>query len=64
MVDKEKTPVDGGPQNTKQRFVKMVDVATLLEQEKAKAPKEGFYSRRPSYPLRILCKSYSNRYKQ
>ena len=40
MVDKEKTPVGGGPQNTKQRFVKMVDVAALLEQEKAKARKD------------------------
>ena len=63
MVDKEKTHVGGGPQNTKQRFVKMVDVAALLVQEKAKVPKEGFYSRRPSYPLGILCKSYPNRYK-
>ena len=40
MVDKEKTHVGGGPQNTKQRFVKMVDVAALLEQEKAKARKD------------------------
>ena len=40
MVDKEKTPVGGGPQNTKQHFIKMVDVAALLEQEKAKARKD------------------------
>ena len=40
MVDKEKTPVGGGPQNSKQRFIKMVDVAALLEQEKAKARKD------------------------
>ena len=62
MVDKEKTHVGGGPQNTKQRFVKMVDVAALLEQEKAKAPKERFSARRPPYPLRILSKLYPERY--
>ena len=62
MVEKEEIPVGGGPQNAEQRFVMMADVATLLEQEKAKAPKERFYSRRPLYPLRILSKQYPNRY--
>ena len=40
----------------------MVDVAALLEQEKAKVSKERFYSRRPPYPLRILNKPYLDRY--
>lgn len=62
MVDKEKTPMDGGPQNSEQRFVMMANVAALLEQEKAKATKERFYSRRPLYPFRILNKLYLDRY--
>ena len=62
MTDKEETPVGGGLQNTKQHFFTMVDVAALLEKEKAKAPKERFYSRKPQYPLRILSNSYPNRY--
>jgi len=45
----EETPVGGDPQNTEQHFVTMADVAALLEQEKAKTPKERFYSRRPPY---------------
>ena len=36
VVDKEETLVRGGPQNTKQCFITMVEVATLLEQERAK----------------------------
>ena len=40
----------------------MAEVATLLEQEMAKAPKERFYSRKPPYPLRILSKPYPKRY--
>ena len=40
----------------------MADVAALLEKEKAKAPKERFYLRRPLYPLRILNKLYLDRY--
>ena len=40
----------------------MAEVATLLEQERAKAPKERFYARRPPYPLRVLNKSYPKRY--
>ena len=62
MAEKEETPVGGGSQNTENHFVMMANVATLLEQEKAKAPKEIFYSRRPLYPLRILSKPYPNRY--
>ena len=40
----------------------MVEVAVLLEQERAKAPKERFYVRKPPYPLRILSKPYPKRY--
>ena len=35
----------------------------LLELEKAKVPKERFYSRRPLYPIRLLSKPYPDRYK-
>ena len=31
-TDKEETPVRGAPQNTKQRFMNMAEVAALLEQ--------------------------------
>ena len=61
-VDKEETPVGGALQNTEQRFITMAEVAALLEQDRAKAPKERFYVRRPPYPLRILCKPYPKRY--
>ena len=40
----------------------MVEVVALLEQERAKAPKERFYARRPPDPLRILSKTYLQRY--
>ena len=62
-VDKEETPTGGVPQNAKQRLITMAKVATLLEQERAKAPKERFYARRPLYPLRVLSKRYPKRYK-
>ena len=41
-ADKEKTPVGGVPQNAEQRFITMAEVATFLEQEKARTPKERF----------------------
>ena len=41
----------------------MAKVAVLLEHERAKAPKERFYARRPPYPLRLLSKPYPERYK-
>ena len=63
MADKEETPVGGGPQNLEQHFITMAKVATLLQQERAKAPKERFYARRPPYLLRILSKPYLERYK-
>ena len=62
VVDKEETPVKGGPQNAEQHFITMTDVAALLEQERAKVPKEIFYARRPPYPPRILSKPYLERY--
>ena len=49
VADKEKTPAGGVPQNAEQHFITMAEVATLLEQEKAKTPKERFYARRPPY---------------
>ena len=45
-----------------QCFVTMDDVAVLLENEKAKAPKERFYSRKPLYPMSLLSKPYPYRY--
>ena len=43
-ADKEETPAGGVPQNAEQRFITMAEVATLLEQERARAPKERFYA--------------------
>ena len=40
----------------------MANVAALLEQERAKVPKERFYAWRPPDPLRILSKMYPKRY--
>lgn len=40
----------------------MMDVAAFLEREKAKAPKEWFYSKRPLYLIRLLNKQYINKY--
>ena len=42
----------------------MAEVVALLEQEKARTPKERFYTRRPLYPLRVLNKPYPERYEQ
>ena len=62
-ADKKETPAGGVPQNTEQRFITMAEVAALLEQERARAPKERFYARRPPYPLRVFSKPYPERYK-
>ena len=62
VADKEETPVGNGPQNIEQHFITIVEVATLLEQERATMPKERFYARRPTYQLRILNKPYPERY--
>ena len=61
-ADKEETPAGGVPQNIKQRFITMVEVTTLLVQERARTPNERFYARRPPYPLRVLSKPYLERY--
>ena len=61
-ADKEEIPAEGVPQNTKQRFITMAEVATLLIQERARTPNERFYARRPPYPLRVLSKLYLERY--
>ena len=57
----EETPAGGVPQNAEQCFITMAEVAALLEQERARAPKERFYPRRPPYPLRVLSKPYPKR---
>ena len=61
-ADKEETPIGGGPYNAEQRFITMAEVIVLLEQERAKAPKERFFAQKPPYPLRILNKPYLERY--
>ena len=43
-ADKEETPAGGVPQNIEQRFITMTEVSALLEQERARAPKERFYA--------------------
>ena len=40
----------------------MAKIAALLEQERARAPKERFYAWRPPYPLKVLSKPYPERY--
>ena len=61
-ADKEETPAGGVPQNAEQCFLTMAEVVALLEQERARTPKERFYARRPPYPLRVLSKLYLERY--
>ena len=43
-ADKEETLAGGVPRNTEQRFITMAEVTTLLEQERARTPKERFYA--------------------
>ena len=61
-ADKEETPVGGVPQNAEQHFITMAEVVALLEQERARTPKERFYARRSPYLLRVLSKTYPERY--
>ena len=61
-ADKEETPARGVPQHVEQRFITMAEVTAFLEQERARAPKERFYARRPPYPLKVLNKPYPERY--
>lgn len=63
VADKKETPKGGGRQNAEKLFVTMADVVALLEQEKAKMPKERFHSRRPPYPIRLLNKPYIDKYR-
>ena len=62
MANKEEILAGGVPQNAEQRFITMAEVAAFLEQERARAPKERFYIRRPPYLLRVLSKPYPERY--
>ena len=41
-ANKEETPAEGVPQNAKERFITIAEVATLLEQERARASKNRF----------------------
>ena len=63
-ANKEETSIGGGLQTVKQCFITMAEVVALLDQERAKAPKERFYAGSPPYPLRILSKLYLERYEQ
>ena len=62
VADREETLAGGVPRNTEQHFITMAKVAALLEQERARTPKERFYARRPLYPLKVLSKRYLERY--
>ena len=62
-ADKEETLTGGVSQNAEQRFITMAEVVALLKQERARAPKERFYARRPPYPLWVFSKLYPERYK-
>ena len=61
-ADGVETLAGGAPRSAGQRFITMAEVAALLEQERARTPKERFYSRRPPYPLKVLSKPYPKRY--
>ena len=53
VADREETLAGGVPQNPGQRFITVVEVAALLEQERAKTSKERFYVRsRAVHPIR------------
>ena len=62
VTDREETSTGSVPWNAGQRFITIAEVATFLEQERARTPKERFYTRRPSYPLKVLSKPYPERY--
>ena len=61
-ANKDKTLAGSGPPNVEHHIITMAKVAALPEQERAKAPKERFYTRWLPYPLRILSKPYPKRY--
>ena len=61
-TDKEETLARGVPRNVEQRFITMAEVAAFQEQERARTPKERFYTQRPPYPLKVLSKPYPERY--
>ena len=61
-ADGVETLAGGAFRSAGQRFITMAEVTTLLEQERARTPKERFYSRRSPYPLKVLSKPYPERY--
>ena len=44
VADREETLAGDVPRNARQRFITMAEVAALLEQERARTPKEKFYT--------------------
>ena len=62
VADREETLAGSVSQNAEQCFITMAKVAAFLEQERARTPKERFYTRRPPYPLKVLSKPYPKRY--
>ena len=48
-ADREETLEGGVPRNAEQRFITMAEVAALLEQERARTPKERIYARKLPY---------------
>ena len=61
VADREETLAGGVPWNAGQCFITMAEVAALLEQERARTPKERFYAMRPPYPLKVLSKPYQTK---
>ena len=43
-ADREEILAGGVPRNREQRFITIAEVTALLEQEKARTPKERFYA--------------------
>ena len=44
VTDREETLAGDVPWNAEQRFITMAEVVALLEQERARTPKERFYT--------------------
>ena len=61
-ANREETLAGAVLRNAEQRFITMAEVAALPEQERARTPKERFYTRRSPYPLKVLSKPYPKRY--
>ena len=62
VADKEKTLEGDYSQNIEPQYVTKADITALLEQKKAKMPKEKLFVRRPPYSIRLFNKPYLERY--